>query len=433
MRVSPLFYGMKIISLKNKGLGFKAGLRPGYVLLSINGNKINDHIDLRFYESEDELDVIYTDRGGNRKRVIIEKDYDDSLDVVLEEPKYHSCGNKCVFCFVDQMPRGMRKALYFKDEDFRLSFLHGNYITLSNISRVELARIKQQRLSPLYISVHTTDKDLRMMMLGSRRELDIKGMMADLVASGIELHTQIVLCPGINDGRHLRKTISDLIGMYPGVKSIAVVPVGLTKHRRKLYDLKPIDKDYSRQLIAEYKDLQNKLRKKFKKTILYFADEFYLNAGLDFPNSIWYDDYPQIDNGVGMVREFWGRFKLLSKKLPQKVAREQNILLVTGVSGAKILRPVAAKLNKISGITCRVLSVPNRLFGDSVTVSGLLAGRDIISTMLGSKSSSDLVVLPGNLLNDDGRFLDDMSLVEFRLAARPARVIAGMEELIKNI
>lgn len=424
---------MKIIKTKSKSLGEKIGLRSGSDLLSINGHKISDNIDLRFFQSEEELDILYADRKGRQHRVIVEKEYDDALGITLAEPQYHRCGNKCIFCFVDQMPRGLRKALYFKDEDFRLSFLHGNYITLSNMGRRDLDRIRQQRLSPLYISVHTTDKDLRMMMLGSRRELDIKEMMADLVASGIELHTQIVLCPGINDGRHLRKTISDLIGMYPGVKSIAVVPVGLSKHRRKLYDLKPIDKDYSRQLIAEYKDLQIKLRKKFKKTILYFADEFYLNAGLDFPESIWYDDYPQIDNGVGMVRSFWDDFKMISHKLPKAVDPDKNIILITGISGKKVLEPVVSRLNRIAGISCQAIPVKNRLFGDSVTVSGLLAGEDIIAALDGARVPGTLIVLPENVLNTETRFLDDMSLGEFRRSVKPSGVVVGLEEMIKNI
>jgi len=402
-------------------------------LHSINGHKISDNIDLRFHQSDELLDVVYKDRAGKMHRSLIEKDYDDPLGVVLEEPKFHSCGNKCIFCFVDQMPRGMRQALYFKDEDFRLSFLYGNYITLSNICRSDLDRIKQQGLIPLYISVHATDVRLRRKMLGSRREDALLKVMKDLISGGIEMHTQIVLCPGINDGRHLKKTLSDLLKLYPGVKSIAVVPVGLTKHRQKLFPLRAIDKEYSRQLIEEYKGWQRQLRQRFKKTILYFADEFYLNAGLDFPGSMWYDNYPQLDNGVGMVRDFWNSFRALSSDLPLKLKREKTILLISGISGAKVLRPVVARLNRIQGLKCETLLVENGLFGDTVTVSGLLSGRDILSSMKAEGGDYDLIVLPENLLNREGKFIDDVSLGEFKRRVRPAKVVVGLEGLIKKL
>ncbi|MDQ7799042.1 MAG: DUF512 domain-containing protein [Candidatus Edwardsbacteria bacterium] len=402
-------------------------------LLSINGQKISDNIDLRFHQSDELLEVVYKDRAGKMNRWLIEKGYDHPLGVVLEEPKFHSCGNKCIFCFVDQMPQGMRPALYFKDEDFRLSFLHGNYITLSNISRSDLDRIKQQRLSPLYISVHATDVKLRRKMLGSRREHDLLKVINDLIAGGIEMHTQIVLCPGINDGRHLKKTLSDLLKLYPGLKSIAVVPVGLTKHRQKLYPLRAITKEYSRQLIEEYKRLQQQLRHRFKRTILYFADEFYLNAGLDFPASFWYDDYPQLDNGVGMVRDFWNSFRSLSPDLPKRLKRRKKVLLISGISGARVLKPVTVRLNGISGLDCSVLLVKNRLFGDSVTVSGLLSGRDILSALKAEVRDCDLMVLPENLLNRQGKFIDDLSLGEFGRSLKPVKVVVGLEALIKAI
>ncbi|MBU1356296.1 MAG: DUF512 domain-containing protein [Candidatus Edwardsbacteria bacterium] len=404
-----------------------------FELLSVNGHKVSDNIDLRFHQSDDLLDVVYKDRAGKMHRLLIEKDYDDPLGVVLEEPKFHSCGNKCIFCFVDQMPRGMRQALYFKDEDYRLSFLYGNYITLSNIGRSDLERIKQQRLSPLYISVHATEAGLRQRLLGSRRDDDILKIMKDLIAGGIELHTQIVLCPGINDGRHLKKSLSDLLKLYPGVKSIAVVPVGLTKHRQKLYPLRAITKKYSQQLIEEYKRLQRQLRQRFKKTILYFADEFYLNAGLDFPASFWYDDYPQLDNGVGMVRDFWNCFRALSSDLPPKLKRGKTILLISGISGAKVLRPVVARLNRIQGLKCETLLVENGLFGDTVTVSGLLSGGDILSSLKTGKKDPDLIVLPENLLNREGKFIDDLSLGEFKRRLKPVKVVVGLEGLIKKL
>ncbi len=402
-------------------------------LLSINGHKISDNIDLRFHQSDELLEVVYKNSSGKMNRSPIEKNYDDQLGVVLEEPKFHSCGNKCIFCFVDQMPQGMRPALYFKDEDFRLSFLYGNYITLSNISRSDLDRIKQQRLSPLYISVHATDVKLRRKMLGSRAGDEILKVMKGLIAGGIEMHTQIVLCPGINDGRHLKKTLSDLLKLYPGVKSIAVVPVGLTKHRQKLFPLRAINREYSQALIEEYQGLQKQLRQRFKRTILYFADEFYLNAGLDFPASFWYDDYPQLDNGVGMVRDFWNSFRALSSDLPERLKRRKKVIFISGTSGARVLKPVAARLNRIGGLDCSVILVKNRLFGESVTVSGLLSGRDILSSLKAEGRGCDLMVLPENLLNRQGKFIDDLSLGELGRRLKPVKVVVGLEALIKAI
>jgi putative radical SAM enzyme (TIGR03279 family) len=424
---------MKIKKVLKGSLGYGAGLRQGYELLEINGSRIEDNIDLRFYESDDLLDIRFRNKSGIVVKTSLEKEIDDTLGIELEQPHYRSCGNKCIFCFVDQMPRGFRKALYFKDEDFRLSFLHGNYITLSNISPRDLARIKKQRLSPLYISVHATNKTLRKEMLGSKRELDIIGLMKDIIASGIELHTQIVLCPGINDGPVLKETIYDLIGLYPGVKSIAVVPVGLTKHRVHLYPLKQINKEYSRQLIASYKELQAKLRKRFKKTILYFADEFYLNAGLDFPGSFWYDEYPQIDNGVGMGRYLWSSFKKMEKELPKRSRVKKNYILITGISGIRVIKPIVDRLSRIKGIHCQVVPVKNELFGDSVTVSGLLAGKDILSTLEGIRGGRENIVLPENLLNDQGMFIDDLTLAEFKAKLRPNKVIIGMDKFLRDI
>ncbi len=423
---------MRIISVAGNSPGGKAGLRPGDDLISINGQPVRDPIDLRFGESDEWLELIYRPRVGKRKvRVGIEKPFDRSLGLTLEEPRYRWCGNKCIFCFVDQMAPGLRPTLYVKDEDFRLSFLHGNYITLTNLTPVDIDRILAQRLSPLYISVHATNPRRRRMMLGVEKGAGLLRAMSRLIRGGIELHTQIVLCPGINDGKVLDRTISDLTTLYPGVQSVAVVPVGLTKHRQGLYPLKEVTPELSRQIIGGYKVIQKKLRDRHGKTILYFADELYLNAGLDIPASMWYDDFPQLDNGVGMVRNFWNDFGRLAPKLPRRMAK--RILLATGWSGIRVLRPVVARLNRIDGLQCEILPVANLLFGESVTVSGLLGGKDILAALSGKAGGYDLLALPENALNRDARFIDDMSLTEFRGRVRPARVTVGLGQLMASI
>lgn len=423
---------MRIISVAGNSPGGKAGIRPGDDLISINGQPVRDPIDLRFGESDEWLELIYRPLGGKREvQVDIEKPFDRSLGLTLEEPRYRWCCNKCIFCFVDQMPPGLRPTLYVKDEDFRLSFLHGNYITLTNLSRKDIDRISAQRLSPLYVSVHATDSRRRRMMLGVDRRAGVMRAISRLIKGGIELHTQIVLCPGINDGKVLDRTISDLTALYPGVQSVAVVPVGLTRHRQGLYHLEKVTPELSRQIIDKYKVIQRKLRDQHGKTILYFADELYLNAGLDIPSSMWYDDFPQLDNGVGMVRSFWNDFGRFAPVLPRRMAKK--ILLVTGWSGIRALRPVVSRLNRIAGLQCEILPVTNQLFGESVTVSGLLGGKDILAALSGNVGGYDLLALPENALNRDARFIDDMPLTQFRGRVRPARVTVGLDKLMACI
>lgn len=420
------------MSVNGNSPGGKAGLRPGDELISINGQPVRDPVDLKFCESDEWLELVYRPQGGKRSvQVDIEKPFDRSLGLTLDEPRYRWCGNKCIFCFVDQMAPGLRPTLYVKDEDFRLSFLRGNYITLTNLFRKDINRILAQRLSPLYISVHTTDPRRRRRMLGASRGVGVMRAISRLIRGGIELHTQIVLCPGINDGQALDGTISDLTALYPGVQSVAVVPVGLTKHRQGLYPLKSVTAELSRLIIGRYKVIQKKLRDRHGKTILYFADELYLNAGLDIPSSMWYDDFPQLDNGVGMVRNFWSDFGLLASELPQRMTK--RILLITGQTGIRVLRPVVARLNRIAGLQCEMLPVPNLLFGESVTVSGLLGGRDILSALSAKVGGYDLLALPDNALNGNAKFIDDISLTDFRRRVRPSRVTVGLGQLMEGI
>ncbi len=422
---------MKIQSVIKNSLADRAGLKAGDSILSVNGSRVRDQIDLRFHAAEENLSILAV-RGGRRLQREMRKQQDKDLGIELEEPSYRRCANKCLFCFVDQMPKGLRRSLYFKDEDFRLSFLHGNYLTLTGFSRADRDRVIAQGLSPLYVSVHATDEGVRRRLLGAGRPAPIMPLLRDLASHGIRIHTQIVLCPGINDGRILDGTVDDLAGLHPGVASIAVVPVGLTKHRRGLPRLKPVSRPHAREIIAKHKPRQVSFRKRFNRTVLYFSDELYMLAGLDMPGPIWYDDYPQLENGVGMSRLFLERFRECSLTLPPKLKKDRNIVVVTGKLAEPVLEPFVQRLNKIKGLRIRIVSVENGLFGSSVTVSGLLAGRDIVAA-LEKEAKSDLYALPGNALNGRGLFIDGMADAKIRELLAPARVTFGLEDLIGTL
>lgn len=423
---SPLFL-MKIVRVDKGSPAFRAGLRPGDRIVSINGHPVRDEIDLRFHGSDCRLEIVAA-RGRRALRLGIDREPDRGLGVALEEPRWRRCSNKCLFCFVDQMPRGLRRSLYVKDEDFRLSFLHGNYLTLTSLSRADRDRIVDQRLSPLYVSVHATDPEVRRRLLGRADIPAILPILRDLASHGIVLHTQVVLCPGINDGKILDRTVRELAGLHPGVASIAVVPVGLTRHRDGLAILRQVDGGLAGEILARYRPMQAALRKRFKRTILHFSDEFYLLAGLDMPSSIWYDEYPQIENGVGTFRMFEKEFEEFSLMLPRKVKRAKKIAVLTGTLAKPMLESVLAKLKKIKGLSFGIFAVENSLFGPTVTVSGLLCGKDLLDAALGH-AGCDLLAMPGNVLNADGLLLDGMSSARLRSRLAPARVTFGLREL----
>jgi len=422
---------MKVKSVTKGSLAWGMGLRPGDRMLSVNGHPVRDEIDLSFHASDEQLDFQVV-RSGRERRFRADRKRGRPLGVVPEPFRHRRCANKCLFCFVDQMPGGLRPALYVKDEDYRLSFLHGNYLTLTGLGRADRDRIIAQRLSPLYVSVHATDEGVRGRLLGSAGPAPVLPVIRDLISHGIELHTQIVLCPGLNDGKVLERTIRDLTGLHPGVASIAVVPVGLTSHRHGLARLDPVNGRLAREILARYRPMQERLRKRFKNTLLYFSDEFYLLSGLDMPESIWYDDYPQIENGVGMARIFRDQFEEYSLKLPSKLSKGKKIAMVTGSLAKPILEPVAKRFASIRNLGVEIIAVKNRLFGPSVTVSGLLSGADILDALAGRKGS-DLVALPGNVLNAEGLFIDGSTVRRFRSHAAPARVSFGLDELVKTV
>ncbi|MCJ7457776.1 MAG: DUF512 domain-containing protein [candidate division Zixibacteria bacterium] len=423
---------MKIKSVEKGSLADKYLILPGDEILEINKSPIKDFIDYKFQSSDEKLDLRIKDKSGRIRGVRIVKKPDQDLGITFEEKKYRGCGNKCIFCFVHQLPKGLRKPLYFKDEDYRLSFLHGNFITLTNLSEQDIQRIIKQRLSPLYVSVHTTDESLRKKILGNPKAPDILPSIRRLTENRIELHTQIVICPEVNDGHYLEKTVYDLSLFYPWAKSLAIVPVGLTRFRKGLPRLKTADKEYPRKLIKSVERWQAYFRRKYKSNFVYAADEFYLLAGLDIPPKKYYDEFYQVENGVGMVREFLDKFKRKQKLLPRSLKPKSSLTLVTGILANKFLRGhVLNRLKQIKNLEINLIPVKNNFLGKSVTVTGLLTGKDILHTLRKSEYG-DLVMLPPNCLNSDGVFLDDLkpSYLEEKLGVN---VVSGSYDLIKSL
>lgn len=401
---------MRIHSIEQDSLADQVGLKPGDRLMKINGARVRDSLDYQFWSCEGDLvlDVLRTD--GKREQVRVEKEPDEDLGLNLIEPPYQACANKCIFCFIHQLPQGLRKSLYFQDEDVRLSFLFGNYVTLAFASDAYIERILVQRLSPIYVSVHTTDPALRRMMLGTEKARDILPIIQRLADGGIAIETQIVLCPEINDGPALRRTIDDLARFYPALESISIVPVGLTDHRQGLYPLKPVTVDYARRMIEIVEAWQVELRGGLGKALVYLSDEWYLMSGTPLPPLEAYDDFPQIENGVGMVRRFIGEMKQQTRRLSRALPERRRLTLVTAVLAQDVIRDaLVVPLSRVTNLDVQLVVVENDFFGHGITVSGLLVGRDIVRALKG-RDLGDMVYLPPNCVNDDGLFLDNMTL-----------------------
>lgn len=394
-------------------------LEAGDRLLAVNGHPMRDLIDYSFYSSSEQellLEIARTD--GEVWELEVEREAGEPLGLTFAPPPPARCRNNCVFCFVHQLPKGLRKPLYVKDEDYRLSFLNGNYVTLANITEVELKRIIEQRLSPLYISVHTTNPELRRQMLGTPGIPPILDQLQALATARISMHTQVVLCPGINDGPELERTAFDLAALYPAVQSLAIVPLGLTRHRRNLPLLRPVDHDYAREFIETWGPRSKALNKRLGEPFLFLADEFYLKADLPFPPLRTYGDLPQIENGVGLVPLFL--------RDATKVARAARhigkfrVTVATGMSAFGFVADLLMNLSAKTGLELVAMAIQNRLFGASVTVSGLVSGSDIIFALEGQEIGVALLVPDVMIKEGEGIFLDDVSLEELgtRLGCR---------------
>ena len=401
---------MKIIKVKQGGIGEKLGLKPGDRLLKINSTKVKDEIDYRFKVAEEELTVEF-EVDGKRKIFDLEKDFDDSLGLELEEFKIRSCANDCVFCFVDQNPAGMRKGLYFRDGDFRLSYLHGHYVTMTNMGKKELNRIVEQRLSPLYISVHATGVELRKRLLLYGKDDNLLDKIKFLTDNGIELHAQIVLMPSINDGANLIQTIEDLYKFYPKLNSLTIVPVGLTKHREGLPEIKSVTPEYAKMMVSQADGLNKKFNLDIDRSFIFFSDEWYILADKGFPNLNEYGSLDLVENGVGQVVTFINQIKEEEKNFPTSFDKPREFSIITGKLMESIFkRDIIPMLEKIKNLKINLYTIQNNFYGDIVTVTGLLTGGDIIEQLKG-KSLGEAVWASYRVLNDEGTMtLDDMTI-----------------------
>ena len=403
---------MVIIKDVEKGsIAEKCGIKENDILLSVNGNEINDVLDYRFYIMEKSLSLII-DRCGEKMEFQIKKsEYSDIglnfATYLMDEKK--RCRNKCIFCFIDQNPKGMRETIYFKDDDERLSFLQGNYVTLTNLKDADISRIIKMRISPVNISVHTTNPELRVKMLGNRFAGDCLRYIKELDAHGIALNLQFVLCRGINDGEELRRSLSD-ISSLENIESVALVPSGLTGHREGLYPLIPFDKESSANVI----DIANEFGDKWLNTkgmrFIYPSDEFFLLAEREIPTEDYYEGYPQLENGVGMIRSDEEEFQECLENLPE-MQYNRRITMATGEAAFDFISSLAsAAMNKYKNLNVNVRAIKNKFFGGSVTVSGLVTGGDIISQLKGEELGDELLIPEVMLRAEGDLFLDNVSL-----------------------
>jgi len=397
----------------------KAGVLPGDTLVSVNGNCITDVLDYRYYTTEKKL-VLALIRGESAISVKISKkdEYDElglEFDTYLMD-KQHSCKNGCIFCFIDQNPKGMRDTVYFKDDDSRMSFFYGNYVTLTNLSDDEVERIIKMRISPVNISVHTTDPELRVKMMKNKNAGECLKYLKRFYDGEIAMNCQIVLCKNINDGDQLEKSLRELSDLYPYVQSIAVVPAGLTAHRDGLYPLESFDSDDSAKVINLINAIGEKNLEEKGCRLCYASDEWYINANLPIPDEDYYEEYPQIENGVGMIRSMQTEIDFEIEALEAegfKLDKARNVSVVTGEAAYDFIKKSVEKLSeKWYNLNCNVYKAKNHFFGGGVTVAGLLTGSDLLRELFG-KELGDVLFIPSVMLRHEGdKFLDDVTLDE---------------------
>ena len=402
---------VRIISVETGSIAEELEIKPGDYIVSINNKSINDRLDYRFYQSEEQIDLHIKHKDED---VIyeIEKDAHEDVGLDLDEMKMKACGNNCVFCFVYQNPKGMRQALYFKDEDYRFSFLYGHYVTMTTLKQKDLDRIVEQRLSPLYISVHSTEGKTRKLLLGITREDHLLEKIEFLTSHGIELHAQIVLCPGINDGEIFDQTVANLKKFYPGVRSIAVVPVGLTQHRDNLYQLRLHTKAELNEMIDYVNQKREALKNELNVGFVYLSDEFFIKAGVPMPKTEYYDEFYQIENGVGEFRDMIDNLHSVRKRFPKQLSDPLKITWVTGkLAEGPIKEFIIPELEKVKNLEIEVIAITNHFYGTAIQVSGLLTGQDVYN-QLKNRKLGDLVLLPPRVLNDDDLLLDDWTVAD---------------------
>ncbi len=419
---------MEICEVSPEGIGEELGLLPGDDLFEFDGRKVRDLLDYIFFDSRESFSMSVR-RGEETLLFDIEKEEDETLGLQFSDNglKAISCQNRCIFCFVDQLPKGMRKTLYVKDDDYRHSLIYGNYVTLTNLKPEDMTRILEYGMSPLYVSVHTTDPDLRRRMLRNKRAGEILEHLRTLTAHGIRIHAQIVMCPGWNDGKELLRTLHDLAALSPGLRSVAIVPLGMTEHREGLEPLSPVTEQIAARTLDDVAAFRAELEREGNTLEVWCSDEFYIRAGREIPPPVYYGDFAQIEDGVGIL----SRFELdLEEEL--EAFRAEGVSsgdfipadAVSGVSAFAFLSNISERLNAEFGKIITLHCIENRFFGKSITVSGLLTGQDLCSQLVG-KLAGGRLVLPRVMLRDKTSvFLDDMTVEELARRLKTEIVIS---------
>jgi putative radical SAM enzyme (TIGR03279 family) len=427
-----------VVAVEPGSIGEELGFQNGDRLLSINGIRPRDLIDLQILCGEEELSLEVQDPEGVLHVVELEKEADDGLGLVFREALFdglRQCNNHCPFCFIDQQPPGHRRTLYLKDDDFRLSFLYGSYLTLTNLSAADWRRIEEQRLSPLYVSVHATDPDLRARLLGNPRAALLMEQLAWFAERRLQLHAQVVVCPGWNDGDALSRTLTDLArfggGEWPAVLSTAVVPVGLTRFRPPGDALRPVDPAAARAVIARVEPLQEQWLAERGSRFAWLSDEWYLLAGLPLPPRPAYEDLPQRENGVGSIRAFLEELERATAELPAALPRPRRLSWVVGRLVARALQPVVDRLNRMEGLELLLHGLPSPYWGQDQVVTGLLTGADLLQGLAGADLGEELLLPSVMLRQGEPVFLDDTTLEELRRQLPvPIRLITGADDLV---
>ncbi len=405
---------VKICSVEKKSPAYRAGIRENDTLTAINGNEIVDFLDYRFYEGEERLSVTFINKKGKQKTVKIKKKESEELGLLFDSylmDSQRSCKNKCIFCFIDQLPEGFRDTLYFKDDDSRLSFLFGNYITLTNLTEHEISRIIKMHISPVNISVHTTNPALRCKMMNNRFAGEALDIIRRFDEAGIKMNFQLVLVPDYNDGRELERSLYDL-AEFENALSIASVPVGITKFREGLTEIEPFNKETAEAVVDITERIAAEISEKRGERLIFAADEFYLKAGREIPSADYYGDFNQLDNGIGM----WALFKkdvLEAVELTQAADKPRRVTLATGKAAEPLLKWAVDRVKKKwHNLEGEVVGIKNDFFGEKITVAGLVTGRDIINQLKGKELGEELLI-PSNMLRfERDLFLDDTSVTD---------------------
>jgi putative radical SAM enzyme (TIGR03279 family) len=389
------------------------GIPAGAKLVTINRHRVEDVLEYTFYNNEaDQRSIVILDKG-ERKQILI-KEHED-IGIEVEPPQYRSCENRCEFCFINGLPKGLRKELYFRDDDFRLSFLFGNFLSLTNVSDDDIKRIRRLKLSPLYISVHATETDLRIKLFKNERAAEIMSQLTRLADAGIKLHCQVVVIPGSNDGIHLHRTIRDLSSLFPAVQSIGIVPVGVSTH---LNNIPSVTKAHARTLIQIVDSYHTRSKKSHGSGLVYAADELFIKAGLPVPEKEYYDDFPQYENGIGMARSFLDEVDNLK---PPVHIRGRNLVL-TGRAARPFLEKLKQKLLSIGALehtAFDILTIDNTFFGKNITVAGLLTDHDLMPAIRKNKKKYDRIILPPYCVNQDRKLLDDIEIEDEQVMIAP--------------